>query len=116
MRIEIQANGFVLTEALKTYTEQRMAMALGWAGERMRKLAVSLSDINGPRGGIDKQCQVEFKTHGNGRIVTTALAADWRSALESALARAATRVVRSVRRGQSRQRLQPRFDVPDTGS
>lgn len=31
MRVTIQANGFVLTEALRSYTEQRLSMALGRA-------------------------------------------------------------------------------------
>ncbi|WP_167227968.1 hypothetical protein [Massilia rubra] len=31
MRVTIEANGFVLTEALRSYTEQRLSMALGRA-------------------------------------------------------------------------------------
>ena len=101
---------------LQGVAEQRVRFVLRRLSWLVSQASIRLSDVNGPRGGVDKQCQVEFKMHGNGRIVTTALAADWRSALEGALARAATRVVRSVRRSQSRQRLQPRFDMPGTGS
>jgi len=68
MHVTIQANGFEMTSALRAYTEHRLAIALGWARAHMRKLAVSLSDINGPRGGIDKQCKIQFQL-GRGREV-----------------------------------------------
>ncbi len=62
---------------------------------------VLLSDINGPRGGVDKRCKVELKTTHSGTVVITAIAHDWRSALDNALARAARVLVRSWQRGQS---------------
>ena len=65
---------------------------------------VLLSDINGPRGGVDKRCQVELKSDVLGTVVITAVARDWRSAFESALARAAQVLVR----GWQRQRQHPR--------
>ena len=37
---------------------------------------VRLSDVNGPRGGVDKRCQVELNTEGAGKVVITALARD----------------------------------------
>jgi len=98
MRIVIQANGFVLTEALKTYTEQRMATALGWAGDRMRKLVVSLSDINGPRGGIDKRCKVQVQLGGGYEVVIEDTEADLYVAIDRAADRADRAVVRRVER------------------
>ncbi len=98
MRIVIQANGFVLTEALRMYTEQRMANALGWAGDRMRKLAVSLSDINGPRGGIDKRCKVQVQLGGGQEVVIEDTEADLYMAIDRAADRADRAVVRRVER------------------
>ncbi len=98
MRIVIQANGFVLTEALKTYTEQRLRATLGWAGERMRKLAVSLSDINGPRGGIDKRCKIQVQLGGGQEIVIEDTEADLYVAIDRAADRADRAVVRRVER------------------
>ncbi len=66
--------------------------------------SVYLTDTNGPFGGVDKRCQLELKTLGSGTVVITAMAADWRGALESALAGAARSVMRSWQRSQSRQR------------
>lgn len=88
--------------------EQRVRFVLRRLSGLVPQASIRLSDVNGPRGGIDKRCQVEFTTHGSGRIVSTAMAGDWRAALEGALARAARRIVRSVQRSQVRERMQPR--------
>ena len=87
--------------------EQRVRFVLRHLRWLVPQANIRLSDVNGPRGGIDKRCQVEFATQGKGRIVSTAMAADWRTALEGALARAARRTVRSVRRSQVRERMPP---------
>jgi hypothetical protein len=74
---------------------------LSWLVPRAKVL---LSDINGPRGGLDKRCQVELRTDGDRAVVITAIARDWRSALDSALARAARSLVRLLHRGRGRRR------------
>jgi hypothetical protein len=78
---------------------------LNWMVPRARVL---LSDVNGPRGGVDKRCQVELKTDGGGTVVVTSLARDWRAALNAALARAARTLLRTLRRQhEQRPRLRP---------
>ena len=113
MRIVIQANGFVLTEALKTYTEQRLTATLGWAGERMRKLAVSLSDINGPRGGIDKRCKIQVQLGGGQEVVIEDTEADLYVAIDRAADRADRAVVRRVERMRdfSHTRINPLVEI-----
>lgn len=88
--------------------EQRTRFVLRRLSWLVPQASIRLSDVNGPRGGVDKRCQVEFSTQGGGHIVSTAMAADWRAALEGALARAARRIVRSMQRSQARERMQPR--------
>ena len=94
--------------AYQALAEQRVRFVLRRLSWLVPQASIRLSDVNGPRGGIDKRCQVEFTTQGSGRIVSTAMVTDWRSALEGALARAARRIVRSVQRSQVRERMQPR--------
>lgn len=78
----------------------RVAMRrLTWLVPRVR---VHLSDVNGPRGGIDKRCQVELMTNSTDSVVITSLARDWRSALRSALSRAARALMRSWQRDHHR--------------
>jgi len=74
---------------------------LTWLVPRARVL---LSDVNGPRGGVDKRCQLELKTDHSGIVVITAVADDWRVALDQALVRAVRTLVRVWRRHQAHRR------------
>lgn len=98
MRVAIQANGFVMTIALRMYTERRMAVALGWARHHMRKLAVSLSDINGPRGGVDKQCKIQVQLSGGRQVIIEECEEDLYAAIDRAADRADRAVVKQVER------------------
>ena len=62
------------------------------------RATVHMADVNGPRGGVDKRCRVEFKTETGTAVVVTAMARDWRCALDTALARAARALLRLWRR------------------
>lgn len=68
---------------------------------------VMLSDTHGPCGGLDKRCQLELGTASGGMVVITAMASDWRSALERAQARAARVLRRLWRRTQTQGRREP---------
>ena len=61
---------------------------------------VQFTDINGPRGGLDKRCQVELRTDGAGTVVIASLASDWRTALDRSLSRATRVLKRSLQRAQ----------------
>lgn len=61
---------------------------------------VQFTDVNGPRGGLDKCCQVELKTDGAGTVVIASLARDWRTALDRSLSRATRVLIRSLQRAQ----------------
>ena len=99
MRITIQSHGFILTDALRTYVEQRLRAALGWSGARLRKLVVSLSDINGPRGGIDKRCKIQVQLSGGGKgVVIEDTEADLYAAIDRAAERTDRALVRRVER------------------
>jgi hypothetical protein len=64
------------------------------------RATVRLSDVNGPRGGIDKRCLVELETDGNGKVVIQAVARDWRTAIDNALGRAARALMRMWQRSR----------------
>ena len=61
---------------------------------------VQFSDVNGPRGGVDKRCQVELKTDSAGTVVIASMASDWRTALDRSLSRATRVLARSLQRNQ----------------
>jgi hypothetical protein len=94
---------------LRDLTERRVRFALRRLGWLVPRAEVQMSDVNGPRGGIDKRCQVAFSTDGAGSVVVTSVAKDWRTALENALARAARVLMRTWRRGSESHRMRQRF-------
>ena len=89
---------------LRPLAERRIRSALrrlSWLAPRVR---VHLSDVNGPRGGIDKRCRVELISDSTGPVVITSMARDWRSALHSALARAAQALLHTWQRARKARR------------
>jgi hypothetical protein len=94
---------------LRDLTERRVRFVMRRLGWLVPRAEVQMSDVNGPRGGIDKRCQVQFMTDGAGSVVVASVANDWRTALDNALARAARLLMRLWRRGSDSRRLRQRF-------
>jgi ribosome-associated translation inhibitor RaiA len=84
---------------LRELAEHRTSVVMRRLTWLVPSAKVQMSDVNGPRGGVDKRCKVELQTEGAGTIIVTSLARDWRSALDAALLRAARALVRLWRRG-----------------
>ena len=77
---------------------QRVRFTLRRLSALVARAKVQFSDINGPRGGVDKRCQIELSTEAVGTVVIASLAQDWRSALEQCLRRATRVLTRGVQR------------------
>ena len=94
---------------LRDLTERRVRLVLRRLGWLVPCAEVQMSDVNGPRGGIDKRCQVELRTDGARSVVVASVANDWRTALDNALARAARFLMRVWRRGNDPRRMRRRL-------
>jgi len=94
---------------LRDLTERRVRFVLRRLSWLVPCAEVHMSDVNGPRGGVDKRCQVELRTDGAGAVVVASVAADWRTALDKALARAARFLMRLWRRGNDSRRMRQRL-------
>ncbi len=94
---------------LRDLTERRVRFVLRRLGWLVPRAEVQMSDVNGPRGGIDKRCQVELRTDGAGSVVVASVAGDWRTALDNALARAVRFLMRLWRRGNDSRRMRQRL-------
>ena len=58
MQFEIHGNHMTITNQLRGHIERRFCFALERFASRIRRVRVSIGDLNGPRGGIDKRCRV----------------------------------------------------------
>jgi len=100
MQIDIQARDFSLTDALRSHAKRRLLFALTCCSDRIQRVAVRLSDINGPRGGADKRCRLQVVLTDLPDVVVEDTEVD----LYVAIDRAADRAGRTVGRRLARQR------------
>ncbi len=54
----LHANGIELAPDLREHTDRRLSFALSRFGSQVLKTTVYLTDNNGPKGGIDKNCLI----------------------------------------------------------
>lgn len=101
MNVDIQARNFELTDALANHIQRRLDFALSPRYEQIQQIQVRLSDVNGPRGGEDKCCQIRVVLPRLQDIVVEDTELD----MYVAINRAVDRAGRSVSRRLSRQRL-----------
>ena len=112
MELDVQARDFPLTEGLHAAIAAALRPYAAAFDEAVRKVAVRVYDLNGPRGGVDKRCQVVLKTDGTGPVIAVSVARDWRTALDQALARASRFLLRQWRRSADARRLRRRALSP----
>lgn len=99
---------------LREVAEQRLRFVMRRAVSLLPRAKVQLSELNGPRGGIDKRCRLELTPERGGPIVVISTAQDWRRAFEDALARGSRALVRSWQRRRNVGRRNAAFDTGTT--
>ncbi|MGB5715607.1 MAG: HPF/RaiA family ribosome-associated protein [Gammaproteobacteria bacterium] len=109
MRTDIQARGFSLTEALKKHVHNRLGFTFFYSSSRVLRVRVRLSDLNGPRGGVDKCCLVEVRLEGLPVVVVEDVQSDMYTAIDRAVGRTARTVKRRLaQQGNRRHQLAAR--------
>lgn len=103
MQIQIHADDFALTEGLRDRIAKRLTYALNHGSDVVARIVVRLSDVNGPRGGVDKRCSLEVRLKGAPTIAIDDTQAD----LYVAIDRAAERTGRALDRHIARRHQLP---------
>ncbi len=98
MRTAIQVRNSDLTDELREHVEHRLAFALSQFPEHIRGVVAVLSDVNGPKGGIDKRCSLRVRLNGGADIVIEETEADFHVAVDRAADRAKRTLGRCLRR------------------
>ncbi len=98
--MQISALSFSLTPAIRQHVESRFRSALSNTGISPEKATIRLLDVNGARGGVDKQCRVSVPLKSAAPVVAEATSTD----LYHAVDQAAVKVRELVRRRRSRRR------------
>ena len=93
-------------KSLKDVTADRLRFALRRISQKVQSVHVSLTDVNGPRGGVDKHAQIQLHLDAHGTVIVGVTRSNWRSALESALRRIVAKVVKTLTQAK-RPKRQP---------
>jgi len=59
--IDVRLRGFELTDELRKAVEKIVTFAVDRYQTQVGKVSVYLADLNGPKGGVDKVCQITAK-------------------------------------------------------
>jgi putative sigma-54 modulation protein len=88
------------TDEIREYAERRVCFALDRFRD-MKRVVVSLDDLNGPKGGMDKLCRIvaEF---GFASVVVEEVQMDWHAAIAGATHRLSQKVARELKRANRR--------------
>jgi putative sigma-54 modulation protein len=97
MRLTMTARDFELTDSLREYVEYRLAFTLSRFQDRIGGVTVILSDINGPKGGVDKRCVLKVRLRGPSELLIEETEADFRIAINRAAERAKRTLARRLR-------------------
>lgn len=98
MKTDIRAHNFTLSPALRYHVNHRLAISLRRHRDRIARVSVRLADINGPRGGIDKHCQIQITLFHLPEVLIEDVEGDMYQAISRAVDRASRLVARRIER------------------
>jgi putative sigma-54 modulation protein len=61
MQVDIRFRGLEPSPFLKDFALRQVQFHLSRFGEEVTGVLVRVSDVNGPRGGLDKRCQISVR-------------------------------------------------------
>ncbi|HEX8699956.1 MAG TPA: ribosome-associated translation inhibitor RaiA [Myxococcaceae bacterium] len=100
MNLEIRGRNLTISAPLREHCEKRLQFALGRFSDQVARVSVRLMDQNGPRGGVDKSCQLTIHLRKARSIHIESVSDNF----FAAVAEAADRASHAVTRERSRSR------------
>lgn len=101
MKLTIRTRHLLLTPELHHELDHRIRLAFARIGAWVRSVDVTIADINGPKGGPDKQCRLRVRGRGMTGVVLEHVGADPLATVLAAAERAEQVVLRRAARRRS---------------
>ena len=98
MNIEIQSRNVKLTSELRKLLKKRVGFAFNRFKHQIQAIKVSLKDINGPKGGIDKSCQFHVTLPDQSDLIVKGKADGIEAAISETASRCAASLSRRLKR------------------
>ncbi|MBZ5553487.1 MAG: ribosome-associated translation inhibitor RaiA [Acidobacteriia bacterium] len=112
MNVKIRAENIDLADALKSYIDRRLHFSLSRFGDRVGLITVRVSDLNGPRGGIDKACRISAELVPFGSVRVEDVDADLYTAIDRAVERLGRSFSRKLEREMESRRGRESVRIP----
>ena len=107
MKIDVRFRGLEPSDALREHAVRRAHFHLSRFGQEISSVVVRIGDVNGPRGGVDKRCQITVRGPRIGASTLDELGTDVGAALDVALDRTARAVGRELERTRESKHTRP---------
>ncbi|MCB9850223.1 MAG: HPF/RaiA family ribosome-associated protein [Phycisphaerales bacterium] len=115
MKLIVNNRNERLTDSLRTLVERQAGYALGRFELHIREVTVRLSDLNGPKGGIDKRCKVQVGLRSGGTIVAEVDDTEFEPCIHRVMDRVSRRVRRHLEVAQTEARSAAAVRKDETG-
>lgn len=102
MHLVIRGRNLNISDALADHCLQKLFKVARHFQGRVGGILVRLTDMNGPRGGVDKRCQLVIELPGVRQLIITTTDSDPYRAIDRAASRARYSIARELKRGQRR--------------
>ncbi|MCC5858484.1 MAG: HPF/RaiA family ribosome-associated protein [Ectothiorhodospiraceae bacterium] len=74
MQIQLNsAQGVAMSPALEEHINKHLQSVDRRFGQRLTRIEVYLTDVNGPKGGVNKQCKLEARPRGGDPLMAESL-------------------------------------------
>lgn len=104
MELIVKQKNLPLGHSLREYVTGHMEASLHEFADRIRRVTVCLADINGPRGGVDKRCNIAVHLARGGTVRAGHTNTQFIAAIYFATDRAAQAIKRRLGRRRKRAR------------
>ncbi len=105
MKMRLAAHGIELSGDLKDYIRRRVHFSLGRFAGSIRSLSIRLADIKGPRGGVDKRCDIRVDVGLRQQVIVCERQANLHTAIAFAMERAERAVQRKLKLASTGSRV-----------
>lgn len=103
MELFINKRKVIVEQSQEEAIRHRVAFCFSRLDDIVQSVTLTIKDVNGPRGGNDKECKVLVKFYRQTELVITERQADLVHATHRALQRASHSALRKSKRNASRQ-------------
>jgi putative sigma-54 modulation protein len=115
MKIQVRFRALDVSEPLRQHLLRAVHFHLSRFGRELSSVSARVGDVNGPKGGIDKRCQLHVRGPRLGSVVVAEMSADAYAAVDACAERAEHSVGRELERLRTRDGSRPPQRTPVNG-